>query len=113
MALFLTFYLTFYLASILAIILASILTVYLAFCLAFCNFPLIFAVWPQPSRFPQGRNPDLRFLCGVVRRVCGVLRLVCVHVSVLKVSVCYGETVEGEELKQIRSKIPEVQCSCS
>ena len=99
MALFLTFYLTFYLssiltyflayiltyflASILAIILASILTVYLSFCLAVCNFPLIFEVWPQPSRFPPGSNPDLRLFCGVLRRNYLPLFAPCLH-------ACFG-----------------------
>ena len=55
----------------------------------FCNFPLNFAVWPQPSRFLKAEIQICAFFGGVLRHVCRVLRLVCVHVSVLNVSICY------------------------
>ena len=61
----------------------------------------------QKSRFA--------LFCRFLHRVCGALRLVYVHVSVLNVSFCYLKDcrLEGEELKQIRTKTPKVRCNCT
>ena len=61
----------------------------------------------QKSRFA--------LFCRFLHRVCGALRLVYVHVSVLNVSFCYLKDcrLEGEELKQIRTKTRKVRCNCT
>ena len=74
----------------------------------FCNFPLNFAVWPQPSRFLKAEIQICAFfLRGFAPCVqfFFFFRLVCVHVSVLNVSICYWKLVAeiGERRTQAKS----------
>ena len=78
------------------------------------NFPLNFAVWQQPSRFLKAEIQICVFLQVSAPRLRGLAP--CLR-------ACFGPEciillfedcrLEGEELKQIRTKTRKVRCNCT
>ena len=75
----------------------------------FCNFPLNFAVWPQPSRFLKAEIQICAFLRGVAPCLRACFGPECITLLLKKMSM----GLDGEELKQIRTKTPKVRHNCS